>query len=77
VGREGSPSDRHQDLSCLFPTEGLQQIQNLAREASLFPERHFPKHPRPFLGQLSADERRALVEFVRSLYGAPQENSGQ
>jgi hypothetical protein len=76
VGREGSPSDRHQDLSS-FPTEGLQQIKNLAREASLFPERNFPKHPMPFLGQLSADERRALVEFVRSLYGAPQENSGQ
>jgi hypothetical protein len=27
--------------------------------------------------QLSANQRRALVEFVRFLYGPPQENSGQ
>jgi len=31
----------------------------------------------PWQNQLSADERHALVEFVRSLYGTPQENSGQ
>jgi hypothetical protein len=31
----------------------------------------------PWQSQLSADQRRALVEFVRSLYGPPQENSGQ
>jgi cytochrome c oxidase cbb3-type subunit I/II len=31
----------------------------------------------PWRDQLSVDQRRALVEFVRSLYGAPQENSGQ
>jgi mono/diheme cytochrome c family protein len=31
----------------------------------------------PWRSQLSADQRRALVEFVRSLYGPPQENSGQ
>jgi len=31
----------------------------------------------PWRSQLSADQRRTLVEFVRSLYGAPQENSGQ
>ena len=29
----------------------------------------------PWRSQLNADERRALVEFVRSLYGPPQENS--
>ena len=31
----------------------------------------------PWRSQLSADQRRVLVEFVRSLYGPPQENSGQ
>jgi mono/diheme cytochrome c family protein len=31
----------------------------------------------PWRSQLNADERRALVEFVRSLYGPPQENSTQ
>ena len=31
----------------------------------------------PWQIQLNEDERRALVEFVRSLYGQPQENSGQ
>ena len=31
----------------------------------------------PWQSQLNADERRDLVEFVRSLYGTPQENSGQ
>jgi len=31
----------------------------------------------PWRDQLNADERRALVVFVRSLYGPPQENSGQ
>jgi len=31
----------------------------------------------PWKDQLSEDERHALVEFVRSLYGTPQENSGQ
>jgi len=31
----------------------------------------------PWRNQLSADQRRALVEFVRSLYVPPQENSGQ
>jgi cbb3-type cytochrome oxidase subunit 1/mono/diheme cytochrome c family protein len=31
----------------------------------------------PWRSQLSADQRRALVEFVRSLYAPPQENSGQ
>jgi cbb3-type cytochrome c oxidase subunit I len=31
----------------------------------------------PWRSQLNADERRALVEFVRSLYGPPQENSRQ
>jgi mono/diheme cytochrome c family protein len=31
----------------------------------------------PWKSQLSADQRRALVEFVRSLYAPPQENSGQ
>ena len=31
----------------------------------------------PWQSQLTADERRVLVEFVRSLYGPPQENSGQ
>jgi mono/diheme cytochrome c family protein len=31
----------------------------------------------PWRSQLTADERRALVEFVRSLYGPSQENSGQ
>jgi cytochrome c oxidase cbb3-type subunit 2/cytochrome c oxidase cbb3-type subunit I/II len=31
----------------------------------------------PWQSQLSADQRHALVEFVRSLYGAPEENSGQ
>jgi hypothetical protein len=30
----------------------------------------------PWQTQLSADQRRALVDFVRSLYGTPQENSG-
>ena len=30
----------------------------------------------PWQNQLSADQRRTLVEFVRSLYGPPQENSG-
>jgi mono/diheme cytochrome c family protein len=29
----------------------------------------------PWRSQLSADQRRALVEFVRSLNGPPQENS--
>ena len=28
----------------------------------------------PWKNQLSEDERHALVEFVRSLYGTPQEN---
>ncbi len=31
----------------------------------------------PWQSQLRADQRHALVEFVRSLYGTPQENSGQ
>jgi cytochrome c oxidase cbb3-type subunit I/II len=31
----------------------------------------------PWRNQFSADERRALVEFVRSLYDPPQENDGQ
>jgi mono/diheme cytochrome c family protein len=31
----------------------------------------------PWKSQLSADQRRSLVEFVRSLYAPPQENSGQ
>src|SRR5216684_1100250 len=31
----------------------------------------------PWQTQLSADQRHALVGFVRSLYGTPQENSGQ
>jgi cytochrome c oxidase cbb3-type subunit I/II len=31
----------------------------------------------PWRSQLSAEQRRMLVEFVRSLYGPPQENSGQ
>jgi mono/diheme cytochrome c family protein len=31
----------------------------------------------PWQSQLSADERHALVEFVRSLYGTPQGSSGQ
>jgi mono/diheme cytochrome c family protein len=31
----------------------------------------------PWRSELSTDQRRALVEFVRSLYGMPQENSGQ
>ena len=31
----------------------------------------------PWQSQLDADERHALVEFVRSLYGTPQENSKQ
>jgi len=31
----------------------------------------------PSRSQLNADERRALVEFVRSLYGSPQENLGR
>jgi cbb3-type cytochrome c oxidase subunit I len=31
----------------------------------------------PWRSQLSADQRRAVVEFVRSLYGQPQENSEQ
>jgi cytochrome c oxidase cbb3-type subunit 2/cytochrome c oxidase cbb3-type subunit I/II len=31
----------------------------------------------PWRDQLSADERHALVEFVRSLYDPPQENEGQ
>ncbi len=31
----------------------------------------------PWRNQLSADERHALVEFVRSLYDPPQENEGQ
>ncbi len=31
----------------------------------------------PWQNQLSADQRRALVEFVRSLYDPPQGNSGQ
>ena len=31
----------------------------------------------PWKDQLSKDERHTLVEFVRSLYGTPQENSGQ
>ena len=31
----------------------------------------------PWRDQLSVDERRALVEFVRSLYGPPQENDRQ
>jgi mono/diheme cytochrome c family protein len=31
----------------------------------------------PWQSQLSADERRVLVEFVRSLYALPQEESGQ
>jgi len=30
----------------------------------------------PWRNQLSADQRRTLVEFVRSLYVPPQENSG-
>ncbi len=31
----------------------------------------------PWQSQLSADQRHALVEFVRSLYGTPQENAKQ
>jgi cbb3-type cytochrome c oxidase subunit I len=31
----------------------------------------------PWRNQLSADQRSALVEFVRSLYAPPEENSGQ
>jgi cbb3-type cytochrome oxidase cytochrome c subunit/cytochrome c2 len=31
----------------------------------------------PWKSQLSADQRHALVEFVRSLYGTPQENSSR
>jgi mono/diheme cytochrome c family protein len=31
----------------------------------------------PWQSQLSADERSVLVEFVRSLYGPPQETAGQ
>jgi mono/diheme cytochrome c family protein len=31
----------------------------------------------PWKDQLSEDERHALVEFVRSLYGTPQEKLGQ
>jgi cytochrome c oxidase cbb3-type subunit 2/cytochrome c oxidase cbb3-type subunit I/II len=31
----------------------------------------------PWRNQLSADQRHALVEFVRSLYNPPQENAGQ
>ena len=31
----------------------------------------------PWKSQLSADQRQALVEFVRSLYGTPQENSSR
>jgi hypothetical protein len=31
----------------------------------------------PWQSELSADQRHALVEFVRSLYGTPQENPGQ
>jgi cytochrome c oxidase cbb3-type subunit I/II len=31
----------------------------------------------PWRNQLSADQRHALVEFVRSLYNPPQENDGQ
>jgi len=31
----------------------------------------------PWQSQLSKDQRHALVEFVRSLYGTPEENSGQ
>jgi mono/diheme cytochrome c family protein len=31
----------------------------------------------PWKSQLSAEQRRDLVEFVRSLYDTPQENSGQ
>src|SRR3981081_2412197 len=31
----------------------------------------------PWKSQLSTDQRHALVEFVRSLYAPPQENSGQ
>lgn len=31
----------------------------------------------PWRNQLSADQRHALVEFVRSLYDLPQENAGQ
>ena len=31
----------------------------------------------PWQNQLNEDERRDLVEFVRSLYGTPQENAGQ
>jgi len=31
----------------------------------------------PWQNQLSADQRHALVEFVRSLYGTPEENSRQ
>ena len=31
----------------------------------------------PWQTRLNADQRRALIEFVRSLYGPPQENSGQ
>jgi cytochrome c oxidase cbb3-type subunit 2/cytochrome c oxidase cbb3-type subunit I/II len=31
----------------------------------------------PWQNQLSADQRHALVEFVRSLYPPPQENAGQ
>jgi len=31
----------------------------------------------PWKDQLGDDQRHALVEFVRSLYGTPQENSGQ
>ena len=31
----------------------------------------------PWQSQLNADERRDLIEFVRSLYGTPEENSAQ
>jgi hypothetical protein len=31
----------------------------------------------PWKSQLSVDQRYALVEFVRSLYGPPQESSRQ
>jgi mono/diheme cytochrome c family protein len=31
----------------------------------------------PWQSQLNKDERHALVEFVRSLYGTPQESSAQ
>jgi len=31
----------------------------------------------PWQSQLSAEQRHALLEFVRSLYGTPQENAKQ